>query len=433
MEIKDYIKFKTTLTENDEKTLREIHSKIETSSVTPDRTKGYITQLLDLIHRGLEIDNIKFLDKVFFDFHVIRESTEPHLKRIYQQLTAIGDFKEDSLEEQTHLVNLYRNIVSDAFDPYLNLVVATLQFIDGTFTSIQQTNLGLGERNKYEYAFSKLKPTNLFDGYHPIVRNAISHTGTEGIIYEPGQVVFRDIKRGVPPTIKFELWTNQVLRERILQLMDFIHAVDNCIEIVGFDTSDIIKREKDLSAKFFDEILTAEHRLEIHADLEILIQKILSTESMDYRTKLTALNSIFSAECKKRNTPVHSLAFDNDKKLVRIEVPFSLTDYSIDNEIIDKTLKLIRYGIIAVLLYKFYYENFIITETKPEGGMDFISVELKSKDLESYAKEEIGLYDILNDSNIYLSGRKIDVTVDFDKLKEIEYSSTDRRFPRRSR
>ncbi len=312
------------------------------------------------------------------------------------------------------------------------MVVATLQFIDGIFANIQQTNLGLGERNKYEYAFSKLKPTNLFDGYHPIVRNAISHTGTEGIIYELGQVVFRDIKRGVPPTIKFEVWTNQVLRERILQLMDFIHAIDNCIEIIGFDTSDIIQQEKDLFIKFLDEILTVEHRLEIHADLEVLVQKILSVDSMDYRTKLTALNSIFAAECKKRGTPVHSLAFDNDKKLVRIEIPFSLADLSIDNEIIDKILKLIRYGIVGVLLYKFYYENFIITETKPDG-MDFISVEVKSKDLEAYAKEEIGLYDILNDSNIYLTGQKIDVTVDFNKLREIEYSSTNRRFPRKSR
>jgi hypothetical protein len=432
MEIKDYLKFKTTLTEKDVETLSLILNKIETASVTPERTIGYIVPLIDLIHRGLAIDKVKFLDKVFFDFYVIRTSTKPHLKRIYQQITAIGDFKEDSLEEQTHLVNLYRNIVSDAFDPYLNLVVATLQFIDGTFANIQQTNLGLGERNKYEYALSKLKPTNLFDGYHPIVRNAISHTGTEGVIYELGQVVFRDIKRGVPPTIKFEVWTNQVLRERILQLMDFVHAIDNCIEIIGFDTSDIIMQEKDLSIKFLDEILTVEHRLEIHAGLDVLVQKILSVDSMDYRTKLAALNSIFAAECKKRGTPVHSLAFDNDKKLVRIEIPFSPTDLSIDNEIIDKTLKLIRYGIVGVLLYKFYYENFIITETNSDG-IDFISVEVKSKDLEAYAKEEIGLYDILNDSNIYLTGQKIDVTVDFDKLREIEYSSTDRRFPKKCR
>ncbi len=93
MEIKNYLKFKTILTDKDVETLSLILNKIKTSSITPDRTIGYIVPLLDLIHRGLAIDKVKFLDKIFFDFYVIRTSTEPHLKRIYQQLTAIGDFK----------------------------------------------------------------------------------------------------------------------------------------------------------------------------------------------------------------------------------------------------------------------------------------------------------------------------------------------------
>lgn len=432
MELTDYLNFKTTLTEYDRQTLREIQDKIDKSSVTPDRTKSYIIPILDLIHRGLAIDKIKFLDTVFFDFYIIRTSTEPNIKRIYKQLTEIGSYQKDSLDEQTHLVNLYRNIVSDTFDPYLNLVVATLQFIDGRFTDIQQTNLGLGERNKYEYAYSKLKPTSLFDGYNPIVRNAVSHTGTEGVMYENGQVVFRDIKRGSPPMIKIEKWTNQVLRERILQLMDFVHAIDNCIEIIGFDTSDIVKGNTNLSNKFFDEILTKEHRLEIHTDLESQVNKILTMDSIDYRTRLTILNSIFAVECKKRNAPVYGLAFDNEAKMVRIEVPVTPTDFNSDSEIIDKSLKLMRYGITAVLLYKFYYEKFIITETKV-NGMDFISIEASGKDLEDYSKEEIGLYDLLNDSKIFINEQKIDVTVDFDKLEEIDYMSVNRKFPRKKR
>ncbi len=273
-------------------------------------------------------------------------------------LTEIGNFEEDSLDEQTHLVNLYRNIVSDAFDPYVNLIVATLQFVDGEFTGIQQTNLGLGERNKYEYALARLKPTHLFDGYNPIVRNAVSHSGTEGVVYEDGRVVFREIKRGTAPVIKVEKWTNQVLREKIFQLMDFVHAIDNCIEIIGFDTSDIVKGNKNLSNKFFDEILTKDDRLEIHKELESQVNIILSQESIDYETKLKILSAIFSNECKKRGMPFQGIAFSNEAKLIRIEVPAAPTDLNNDLDIIDKTLKLSRYGIIAALLYKFHYKKF---------------------------------------------------------------------------
>lgn len=197
MGMSNYLKFRTKLTEGDQTTLMEIQEQIDKSSVTPDRTKDYISELLDLIHRGLAVDNRKYIDNIFFDFYVIRANTESHLKRIYKQLTEIGNYEENSREEQTHLVNLYRNIVADAFDPYLTLIVATLEFIDGKFVSIQQANLGHGERSKYEYSFSKLKPTKLFDGYNPVARNAISHTGTDGILYEPGQVVFRNIKSEV--------------------------------------------------------------------------------------------------------------------------------------------------------------------------------------------------------------------------------------------
>lgn len=431
MEIQDHLKFKSNLTDRDWETVAEIQQKIAKSSVVPDRLDSYIIPLLNLLHSGLSIDPVSFIDKVFFDFYVIRTNTEPHLKRIHKLLTEIGNYHEDTLDEQTHLVNIYRNIISDAFDPYLSLVVANLQFIEGGFTSIQQANLGLGERNKYEYAYSKLKPTTLFDGYNPVVRNAISHTGTDGIIYEQGRVVFRNIKRGTPSIIsEVEVWTNNLLRERILQLMDFVHAIDGCIEIVGFDVSDIIKGNSQLSAKFFDEILTKDYRLEIHTDLEMQVDKILRFESKTYREKIQALAAILSIECKKRNLPFNGIEFNNDKKLVSIEVPIVPVDLNVDNEVIGRALTLIRYGIVAVFLFKFHYERFIIAETK-NGEQDRMAVEMAGNDLEGYAKEENGLFDLLNDGSIFINGQKIEVTVDFEKLRDMEYRSLERRFPRK--
>jgi hypothetical protein len=51
-------------------------------------------------------------------------------------------------------VNLYRSIVADLIDPYLTLPLACYQFIEGEFISIQDANVGLGERNKAEYTYA---------------------------------------------------------------------------------------------------------------------------------------------------------------------------------------------------------------------------------------------------------------------------------------
>ncbi|MGC3948005.1 MAG: hypothetical protein QM762_26435 [Chryseolinea sp.] len=432
MELVGLLKFKTKLTQREIETLAEIQHKINRFNTTPDRMQDYLIAVLNLLHRGLQIDHVRFLEEIFFDFYSLRTNTSPNVQRIYNQLSEITNYQEDSLEEQTHLVNLYRNIVSDAFDPYLSLIVATLQFIEGTFTTMQHANLSQAEFNKHEYAYARMKPTNLFDGYNSNVRNAVSHTGSNGVIYEPGRIVFRNIKRGSPPAVKFEIWSNQVLRENILRLLDFIHAIESCIEIVGFDTSDIVKGSVTLFHQFLDKIATKQHRLQMHGHLESQVEQILRQESENYGTKLKALSSILFDEYKKRNMPLHSLAFDNEGKRVRIDVPATVVDTDNDLEIIQKILKLMRYGAVAAPLCKFYYENFVIIETLSEK-MNVMSIEASTKDLDDYGREEIGLYDLLHDSKTFLNGQKIDVIVDFNKLEELDYLGLDRRFPRRKR
>lgn len=432
MELVSLLKFKAKITQGETQTLLEIQDKINRFITTPDGIQDHLIAVLNLLHRGLEIDYVRFLEEIFFDFYVLRTNTSPNVQRIYNQLSEIKNYQEDSLEEQTHLVNLYRNIVSDAFDPYLTLIVATLQFIEGTFTTMQHANLSQAEFNKHEYAYARMKPTSLFDGYNSIVRNAVSHIGSDGVIYEHGRIVLRSIKRGSPPVIKLEIWSNQVLRENILRLLDFIHAIESCIEIVGFDTSDIVKGSLNLFHQFLDKIATKQHRLQMHIDLESQVEQILRHESENNGTKLKALSSILSDEYKKRNMPLDGLAFDNRGKRVRIDVPATVVDANNDAEITQKILTLMRYGIVAAPLYKFYYENFVITETSSEKT-DVMSIESSTKDLDDYGREEIGLYDLLHDSKTFLNGQKIDVIVDFNKLEQLDYVTLDRRFPRRKR
>ncbi|OFX51416.1 MAG: hypothetical protein A2046_04435 [Bacteroidetes bacterium GWA2_30_7] len=432
MQIKDHLILRTIFSDRDEEIITEINDKILNSSITPKRIENYMIQIIELLHKGLKIDTVQFINNIFFDFYIIRENIIPHKTRIYKLLVDIGKYEENSLDEQTHLINTYRNIVSDLFDPYINLLVATIQFIEGTFISMQETNLGLGERNKYEFVKSRLNKTNLLEGYSPIVRNAISHTGTEGIIYENNEIIFRNIKRGTPPKIDIEKWTNETLRIKTLELMDFIHAIDNCIEIIGFDTTEIIKANNSLSTKFLDEIISKEQRFGILDDLDNKIKKIVNFKAFDNKTKLNLLSQIFFSECKKRKIEIKSIRFNDELKLVCIEVPWTQIDTSNDTEIINKSLNLIRYGTIAIILYKFNYNKYLIGEPK-EVDKDFIAVEIDGKDLEEYVKEEIGLYDLLNDNKIFINNKKIEVSVDFDKLKELEYLSTERRFPKKKR
>lgn len=124
--------------------------------------------------------------------------------------------------------------------------------------------------------FTRLKPTDLFIGYNPIVRNAISHTGTEGIIYQTNSIVFRNIKRGTLPAIEFVEWTNEELREKTLQLLFLIHGIDISMEIFGFDVSEIIQRDDKLSHKFLDEILSIDQRLDIQANFDLQIKRVLA-------------------------------------------------------------------------------------------------------------------------------------------------------------
>lgn len=430
MKINTLLKIRTHLEETDQQVIDQIGERIDKAFLNQETAKEFINSILKLLYTGFNINSKEYLDKVFFDFHIIRQNTLPHKARIYCELDRLAQLNE--VEVQIHLVNIYRNIVSDLFDPYINLIVATLQFIEGSFKSIQQTNLGLGERNKYEFALSRLKPTKLFNGYNSIVRNAISHTGTEGVIYESNAVVFRSIKRGEDYKVEFEKWTNEGIREKITELLDFIHAVDNCIEIFGFDVSEIILKDKELSHKFLDEILSKEQRLELHNRSNVLVEQLIESDLLAGGDRLDLLTKIYVLQCENGNKPVKSIHFTNDKKDIGIKVPSMAIHMEIEKDVICRSLELLRYCTIAIGLFKDSFRTYLIQEIK-EKDKGFLAIKVNGQDLEDYVKEEAGLYDLLDCCELFINGKKINVEVDFQKLEEMEYLNLERRFPRRKK
>jgi hypothetical protein len=109
-----------------------------------------ISVLLPLLHEAREKDGKTFWINLFLPWISIQHSVQPHHDRVLDEFARIGNFQHDSQEFLVHLVHVYRTIVSDLLDPYMTLVVACFQFIEGEFTTIKDANVGLGERNKAE-------------------------------------------------------------------------------------------------------------------------------------------------------------------------------------------------------------------------------------------------------------------------------------------
>lgn len=130
--------------------------------------------------------------------------------------------------------------------------------------------------------------------------------------------------------------------------------------------------------------------------------------------------------------PVSSVGFNDEKKLVGIDIPLSQININEESEITTRSLELIRYGIIAVALYKHYFTDYLIKEIKEEGK-DFLAMKIRGKDLEDYGNEKAGLYDLLSDNILFINGEKATVTVDFEELKNQENKSFGRRFPKKKK
>ena len=139
--------------------------------------------LLCLMHECLVIDKKGYFINVFLPWTGLKKRVSSHKQRLLDEFARAAAICPNSDKEKAHFVNIYRNLVSDLFDPYITLVVASYQFRSGTFHSIIQSNFSLGERNKVEFIYARKEFSKLLEGYDARVRNAISHSGSHGVTY----------------------------------------------------------------------------------------------------------------------------------------------------------------------------------------------------------------------------------------------------------
>src|SRR5262249_8271026 len=141
------------------------------------------------------------------------------------------------------------------FDPYLSLIVACFQFKEGSFTTLEDADIGHGERTKYDYLLKQVNAIyagkqTFLSGYDPRVRNAISHSGARGVTYLPDRVVFRNIKRATPPVVETVTWTFDELQLRVMQLLECIVSIEVAAEVFGLDCTPVIGADFETYTQF---------------------------------------------------------------------------------------------------------------------------------------------------------------------------------------
>lgn len=388
--------------------------------------------ILCLIHECVSLDFERYMVEVFFPWANLKRRTTVHRERILQEFARIGQFPSGSPEDMAHLVQIYRSIVSDLFDPYITLIVASYQFINGSFENIDSSNLGQGERNKVEFILARKECAQLLSGYDGRVRNAISHSGSHGVTYKDGNIEFREISRSVPIRVIKVTWTVVELEKRIIDLFECIISIDAAENVFGIDCRDKIIDSPQIYLKFLYFHSDLNQRKNLSARLDMRFMEVRRNISLPIDEKLKILAPFILLNCSYRKMPVISLANSKDKEILSIFVPkgASILD---DSALIERATEIVRYGILANTVFQDLFLNYRTIEVDEGGEEAGLAVISRGNLLEDYCKEKAGLVDLLNDSNFYENGKSISIKVNYDLLKGEEMNLLNDPFPRYER
>lgn len=368
--------------------------------------------LLLVLHEARATDQEKFLIEVYLPWVSIQRSMKNQMIRISEDFARLSELDAYSESDTAHIATkIYRPLVADVLDPHLSLVMASYQFKEGKYVNIYETDVGLGERSKAEYLAARIKagggPTAFLSGYDPIVRNALSHGGSSGVVYEKNSVLFRNIKRQVPPIVTTRRWTHDELHTNVLKLLEVCMAIDAAVEIFGIDCAEILSQpEMFQHVAFF--ALDKAARLSIRAEGNRLLEPIRSSEELNDKERLDLLGKIVFAECAKRSMPCTSIGFGMEHKAVSVQVPVDVVATT-DTEIQDQAIRLIRYSLVARAVLGSLFERYQVVAKY--GDLHSITVETPYQSLVEYDAEEAGLIDLLSDAKIFTNDGTVSIAI----------------------
>lgn len=388
--------------------------------------------ILCLLHDCVSIDFERYINDVFLPWTGLKRKTSTHLERILQEFSRIGQFSVGSSEDMAHMVQIYRNIVADLFDPYLTLIVASYQFKNGSFIDIDNSNLALGERNKVEYISARKECAQLLSGYDGRVRNAISHSGSHGVTYKDNEIVFREISRNESCRVTVVTWTVAELEKRIFDLFECIISIDAAENVFGIDCRDKILGNTRTFLNFLYFHSNRDERQQLSERIDSEISDIRDNSSLSIEEKLKRLGPFLFFNCSERKMPVLFLAVSSDHNVLSILVPFSggLLD---DSAFIKRAMEIVHYSLLAQTAFKNLFSSYQTIEIGHDGKGSRLAVVSGAGLLNDYCDEKAGLVDLLNESTFFENGKSIALKINFASLEEVEKTSLNEPFPRYKR
>jgi hypothetical protein len=420
----------------DDADIRRLLEKLNTFGLKETRYNNVLI-ILCAMHDARNVDEQRFINEVFLPWIGLKKKTRTHLERVGHEIARLKDFEPGTAQDAAHLANIYRSLVADLFDPYMTLLVACFQFIENKFTSISEADLANGERSKAEYLAKRVKDVfkgdTFLSGYNPLVRNAVSHSGSRGVTYHLDRVVFKNIKRETGGKAETVIWTFEELQLHTLQLMEAIVSIEASVEIFGFDCSSIIVEDFETQLNFVFHALGPPELVELRRRCGEIVERITQAKELSEEEQTKLLGQILFVNCEQRNMPCHGARFSNDLSVVCVDVPIVPLDKDDDQQVISRITLLVRYAILARSLFKHSYDNVRVVEIDNDRSVERLAGHFEGSLIDDWIEMKVGRIDVLNDGKWSLEGQALDVAVDFAALEEAELASPDQPFPRRDR
>lgn len=393
-----------------------------------DHRISNVTAILCLMYDARESNPDEYLKKVFLPWIYLKNKTSIYRQRILKEISRQKEFDANTEEDLLHSINLYRNIISELFDPLLTLLYASCKFIDGEISDLFEVDLHSGERQKYEFVSSRLKCETLFSGYDPEVRNAISHTGSNGISIKEELIEFRSIKRGTPPKVKIVKWSYDELFMKIIQLLEFVSSIDICTDIFGIDSLDIISLKFNTLSQMIYYAMSEDQQSEIMERSNLKLDEIRCSESISYSKKIELLVSILRKECSKREIAIPLCMCSEENNLLIMKIDRGNSQPNDDQDIINSAAYLTRYSILARSVFGNLISKYVSLEEY--SNKSTITAKFSDLILDKYILKEAGLVDLLNDGVFLENQHLLEIAVDFKTLESIEEQRVGKSLPR---
>jgi hypothetical protein len=423
------------LADLDDELKTELHDRL-CRTVFPVNWASRLQLILLLLHDAHRVDPARFVAQVFLPWVRLRRTLQPNLQRVGREMARIGEVTEGSVEETEHQIALYRLIVSDLFDPYITILVASCELIAGTFTDLDAANFKMGELNKVEFVEAHLRrrgdTVQLFRGYDSRVRNAISHAGSHGCVIEGRTVLFRNINRGPQPKVSPVRWSVDELGWNCVLVAELVSCLDAATELFGLDCVRPDIGDYSLLLQVVDAAFTPAQRTELRSKLNENLTPIWTDQALHDERRGEVLSEILAEQFRLRDMALCCIDLSMGSGTVLIAIP---PKGAVDDEqsLRGRLLEMTRYLIVARSVFGPCGERIAVVETDEKVEQSRLMATIPRPMLDAYAEEKAGLIDLLREGQFNLGHDRLYVVIDDKALAEFEDQSLGRRFPRKDR